>query len=81
MASANVLFPEPLFPITTVRLVRGSSIQTADGRFLSHCPITVAHYQHCIGKTAIRREVRSGVKNDPDDAETRLPVFPYQRTL
>src|SRR4051794_5755006 len=47
MASANVLLPEPLFPITTVRSIRGSGIQIAGGSPAS-LPgnISVAHYRH-----------------------------------
>jgi hypothetical protein len=46
MASANVLLPEPLFPITTVRSVRGSDIQLADGGPALQDNISVAHYRH-----------------------------------
>jgi hypothetical protein len=39
MASANVLFPDPLFPIITVRSARGSSIHVTDYSRVS-CKIT-----------------------------------------
>jgi len=39
MASANVLFPDPLFPIITVRSTRGSCIQLTDYSRVS-CKIT-----------------------------------------
>src|SRR5882724_11307186 len=39
MASANVLFPDPLFPIITLRSTRGSCIQLTDYSRVS-CKIT-----------------------------------------
>jgi len=80
MAWANVLFPEPLFPITAVRSVRGSGIQSADGWFLSYCRITLRlslSTWHC--QTSIRRDVRSGSRASPSAIDVGLSISAMPR--